>query len=158
MADDLTALEDWLGDYLATLDPAPMRGLSIKIMREVRKANAKRIAANVQPDGTAMAPRKPDKRRTGRAFRIRNRSKMFRNIRRLRNMPITADADGGELTFKGGLSRIAAQHHFGLTVTFGKLKDGTRIRARMTQRRLLGFNDDDRAGILDAMAKHLDQD
>lgn len=155
--DDLHRLEDWLGDYMQSLGAGEMRKLSGRIMRDIRRENVKRIAANVEPDGSKMAARKPRKNRRGQT--IANKAKMFRNLRLSRNLKFRASAEGGELYFaRGSMGKVAAEHHFGEDAYIGKAGDGRTIRARMTQRRLLGFSDKDNDAILNAVIEHLDQD
>ena len=155
MQDDLEPLQDWLGDILHNLSPGPRRSLAMKIMRAVRKSNAGRIARNEQPDGSAMTPRKP--RKGDKSGRIARKAKMFRQLSFAKNMKIRVDADGGELSFaKGG--HIAQINHFGEVAIVGKLRDGRTIKTRYDERKLLGFNQTDRDGIIDAVSDHIEPD
>ncbi len=152
--DDLEPLEGWLGDIMHSLSPGPRKSLGMKIMRAVRKANAGRIARNEEPDGGKMTPRKP--RKSGKKGRIKRKAKMFRRLRYVKRMKISVNADGGELTFaNSGVARVAAEHHYGEEAFVGKTREGKTIKARMAERRLLGFNRDDRDGILEKTAEHL---
>ena len=56
----MDALEQYLNHVdalIAKLEPAQQRQLAREIGEEIRKRNAQRIRANVEPDGGAMAPR-----------------------------------------------------------------------------------------------------
>lgn len=152
MADeDLSRLDEWLGGIIAGLGPAERRRAAIKLGQQLRRANAARIAANDDPDGTPMEGRRPRLDREGNA--VRSRGKMFRGMRAIRNWTINADEDGVEIAPVGGLvARIAQTNHFGETATVGRLRGGRKIRHRYAQRRFLGFGPDDEHLILDVAA------
>lgn len=157
MADtDLTRVEDWLDGLLLRLGPGERRKLALKVGQSLRRSNARRIAANVEPDGGKMAPRKPRKGRDGKPIR---KSRMFRRLRMARNMKIKATPDSVELNFGGGSAqRIAEIHHDGEVGLVGRTRDGRTIRARYEARRLLGFGDDDMDMVLEAVTKSLEPD
>jgi len=153
---DLTRVEDWLEGLMLRLSDGQRRKLSMKIGRSLRRSNAKRIAANVEPDGGAMAPRRPRKGRDGKP--IRSNKRMFRKIRMARNLRIKATADSVELNFGGGaIEKIAAIHHDGQVGAVGRTRDGRTIRARYEARRLLGFGSEDMDLVLEEVTKLLDQ-
>ena len=52
--DDLSRLDEWMGQVTHGLTPPEPKRTSQKLGRELRKSNLKRIADNVQPDGTPM--------------------------------------------------------------------------------------------------------
>ena len=154
MNNELDAIEPWLADLASNLEPRARKRLATKIGQAIRRSNSGRIARNEEPDGTAMAARKP--RMSGKSGRIKRRGKMFRKIRLVRNMKLRADPDGVEIYFGSkSISRVAAEHHYGSTGRVGNTRDGRTIRAKYEARRLLGFGRDDRDAALDAAAKHL---
>jgi hypothetical protein len=55
--DDLTRLDEWLGQILQGLSAPERRSAALKLGQALRRSNLKRIAANVDPDGTPFAPR-----------------------------------------------------------------------------------------------------
>lgn len=152
--EDLSALDDWLGRVLAGLAPAQRRRAALKLGQALRRANLARIAANIEPDGNAMAPRKPRLDRRGR-LRRKAGGKMFRKLRLARSWSIDARADSVEIAATGNAA-IAAQHHFGEEGFVGRAPDGRRILARYTARRLLGFGPGDRDLAIDAAAELVD--
>lgn len=156
MADtDLTRVEDWLDGVMLGLAPGERRKLAMKIGQSLRRSNARRIAANVEPDGGRMAPRRPRKGRDGKP--IRSNKRMFRRIRMARNLRIKATPDSVEINFGGGaIEKIAAIHHDGQVGTVGRTRDGRTIRARYEARALLGFGGDDMDMVLDAVTKALE--
>ncbi len=155
MAQDLELLESWLESHLAALTPARRTALARKVGQVLRRANAKRIAANVEPDGSKMQPRKPRPR-------LRDREKpksgrMFPKLRLARNIAIRARADGVEVGYSGGpTAHTARAHQFGLVDRVGRTPDGAEVRARFPVRVLLGFAPEDREAILDLVKTLLD--
>lgn len=148
MAEDLVALEDWIGGVAAGLSPQERTKLAAAIGRVLRRENARRIASNVEPEGGAMVPRKPRlDRRTGR---IRSRGKMFPRIRLASSLKFKPSPDGVEVGFVNpAIENVAAIHHFGDEGYVGRTPNGRTIRTRYEARRLLGFGPADRDGIAD---------
>lgn len=143
MADDLAELEPYLAAYLNRLGPAQRRRVARKVGEALRRENAKRIAANVQPDGSAMEARKPRKRMKDAKGRIKRTGKMFPKIKLARAMKLRATPDEVSLGFTGMIGQTAAAHHFGQEDFVGRTKDGRAIRTKYPARRLLGFAAED---------------
>lgn len=156
MADDLAELEPFLAAYLNRLGPAQRRRVARKVGEALRRENARRIAANVQPDGSAMEPRKKRPRMKDARGRIRRTAKMFPKIRLARSMKIRASADEVSVGFEGTIGHTARAHQFGLVDFVGKTRDGRTIRTRYPERRLLGFGPEDIEAITDAALKMLE--
>lgn len=157
MNDDLTRLEEWIGGLASNLSPAQRTRLAAAIGRALRRENARRIAANVDPEGGAMAPRKPRlDRRTGQ---IRSRGKMFPRIRLATALRVNPGPDGVEVGFNNpAIAEVAAVHHFGDVGYVGKTPGGRVIRTRYEARRLLGFAPSDIEGIEDLVIAALAPD
>jgi len=77
VSDDLQALEDWAGALLNRIEPKARRQLSQSLARDLRRSQQQRIKAQMNPDGTAYAPRRKQLRT--KAGRIRQR-KMFAGL------------------------------------------------------------------------------
>jgi phage virion morphogenesis protein len=135
---DLTRLDEWFGRILQGLSPADRRRAALKLGQALRRSNLKRIAANIDPDGTPFAPRKARYDRKGR-LRTKAGGKMFRACATPSTGASTPTKDGVELSPPPVAARMAAVSQFGETVTVGRLRNGQRIRARYPERRLLGF-------------------
>lgn len=158
--DDLTAIEPWIGALVNQLKPGARKRLSIKIGQLLRRSNAARIAANIEPDGAAMEPRKPRKprRATAKTGRVKKKGKMFRKIMTARAMKVQTSGDGVEVGFANPVKgRIAAEHHYGLVGRVGRSPDGNTVSTRYPARRLLGFGPDDNNAIMDLVLEHLTQ-
>lgn len=153
-ADDLTAIEPFFGALVAGLKPAARRKLALKMGRHLRRENAARIARNVQPDGSAMEPRK---RRTERkAGRVKKKGKMFPKIRKAQALRINASPDGVEVGFNNPLiSKTASAHQYGEVDYVGRKPDGTIVRTQYPQRVLLGFGADDMDALMDILLDHV---
>lgn len=158
MADeDLSRFDEWFGQILAGLSPSQRRKATLKLGQELRRVNLVRMAANVEPDGRPMEPRKPRLDRRGR-IRKRASGKMFKGLRRLRNWKVIADADGVEVRpASGSVDRVAAVSQFGEVDTVGHLRSGTPIRYRYPTRRVIGFGPEDEQIAAEVAADLLDQ-
>lgn len=137
----LEALQPWIEGYLARLSPARRLVLSRRIGQRLRRQNAERVRRNVQPDGSAMAPRAASKRKRKR------RGPMFKKIALNRNTRVRARPDEVELFFAPRVSGAAAVHHYGLVDKVENRPNS--IRTRYPARRLLGFGPADPGEIMD---------
>jgi phage virion morphogenesis protein len=155
MADDLDLLAPWLAGFTARLEPGRRLRLARRIGVLLRQVNAQRVLANVEPDGSPMAARKPRPARAAARKRGRIRktkAAMFRRIELARNMVVRPSAEGVALGFKGRVANTAAVHHFGLEDAVDR-RIRNSIRVRYPARRLLGFAEADEAAIMaDALA------
>ena len=151
--ESLEEIERFISQLLQAAAPGQRRKLIDKLMRAVRRANAARIGANVEPDGGAMVPRKPRlKHKRGR------KTKMFKNIGKTRSLKIKVTPEGGELRFANPLvETTAAVHHFGEEGYVGKTRRGKVIRTKYEARRLLGFGKE-RDELVDEVLKHFGGD
>ena len=154
--DALEQFADYFDNMLADLSPARRKAVARKVGQQLRRSNAARIAANIEPDGSNMEPRKP--RGELRGGRDRRGTKMFRKLRYARNFFINPGADGVQLAPKRGAVAIARVHHFGLTGFVGRTRSQDTVRARYEQRRLLGFGEGDIAAIAEVMLAWVDRD
>jgi phage virion morphogenesis protein len=147
MNGDLDALEPWLGGLLAKTAPTQRMALSRRVGQIMRKFNAARVNANVEPNGTPMAPRNPKKPRKGRKERRGKAGRMFKRIELARNMRVTPGADEVSLSFNSRVARTAQVHHFGEEDAVDR-RIRNSIRVRYKARRLLGFGPGDREAML----------
>jgi phage virion morphogenesis protein len=149
-SDGLEALEPFLGELIASAEPGQRRKLIDKLMRAVRRANTERIDKNVEPDESAMVPRRARKVRKGEL----PRGKMFKNIGKANSLRIRKQPNEGSLYFPNPLSSyIAATHQYGNVAPVGKDRSGKVIRTKYDARRLLGFGKE-RDELVDEVLKH----
>ncbi|MEX3614286.1 MAG: phage virion morphogenesis protein [Burkholderia gladioli] len=154
MNDDLQHLEQWAADLLDKVSPAQRRKLALGIARQIRQSQAKRIAAQTNPDGTPYAPRKRGaSKRPGarsRAGRIR-RQAMFMKLRTAKWLTVSASIDGAEIGFTGRVAQIAAVHQEGERAPVAP--NGPEYR--YPRRVLLGLTDGERQTIRDQLVTQL---
>ena len=161
--DDLAAIEPWIAGIMARFEPGRRMILARRIGMILRKINAVRVNANVDPDGAPMQPRKPKGERPAKPGKnkrtpIRQRGKrgaMFRRIELARNMIVVPGPDEVALTFRPRVLETAAVHHFGEVAPVNP-KYANSIRTRYPERRLLGFGPGDSDLILAQIMAHLD--
>lgn len=149
MADDLTALEDWLSPLLKSLSSSEKRKFNKTLATGLRKRQAKRIALQQNPDGSSYQAKRP--RKKDKAGRIRHSKKMFLNLRKFRHLKAVAKTDQASVGFNGRISRIARIHQEGLV---SRVAPGGPLY-RYPVRRLLGFSADDRDWLFGESKKHL---
>jgi phage virion morphogenesis protein len=145
-ADDLAAIEPWIAGIMAPLQPGQRMLLARRLGQFMRRVNAARVAAGVEPEGEPFTPRKPKKERPPKHARkgripIRQRGKrgrMFPRVELARNMMVTPGPDQVELAFRPRIAAVAAIHHFGLVAPVDP-RIANSISVRYPARRLLGF-------------------
>lgn len=147
MTDGFAQLEAFLVRELEKLSPARRRRIARKIGMELRKSNAKRIADNIQPDGSAMQPRKKRNLKAGKDGIKKGR--MFRKLRLARSFKINATPGGVSVGFEGIVAHTARAHQYGLTDFVGRTENGKTVRTKYPERVLLGFTPEDLDMIAD---------
>lgn len=146
-ATGLDALEPWLDGYLQKLKPGERMKIARKIGQLLRRRNAERIMANVEPDGSAMAPRRPKVDRKGRKRGHHGKGRMFKRIGMARNLKVHAEADQVSLRFAPRVAGTAEVHHFGLADKVDRRIPNS-IKVRYAARLLLGIPAEDREAIM----------
>ncbi|MBW3732770.1 phage virion morphogenesis protein [Aeromonas dhakensis] len=111
-ADDLSRLTNWANGLLASMEPAARRQLAGEMARTLRASQAKRIRANIQPDGNPMAPRKPQPKLKKNRGRLRR--KMFFKISNTTWLKASASEQQAVVEFVGTANRLATIHQYGL--------------------------------------------
>jgi phage virion morphogenesis protein len=146
-ADDLSRLTHWADGLLASMEPAARRKLAGEMARTLRASQAQRIRANRQPDGSPMAPRKPQpKLKQGRG---RLRRKMFFKISNPTWLKARASEQQAVVEFVGTANRLATIHQYGL-------KDRIKGREiRYPARELLGITNQEVERLEELLLAHL---
>lgn len=136
MADDLDQIDAFARGLLEGLSPARRRALASAIASRLRISQALRIASQRNPDGTAYAPRKPQKRiKKGRIRRT-----MFARMRLNRFLKAKATPTSASVEFTGRTERIARVHQFGLRDRVNRIRN---LTVQYPERQILGFSDAD---------------
>jgi phage virion morphogenesis protein len=148
VSEDLRALDDWLAPLLAGISPSARRRLARDLARDLRRQQQRRIAAQLNPDGSRYEARKATLR--DRKGKIR-RGAMFSKIRTATYLRIEASPDEASIGFAGRVARIASVHQLGLRDRVRP--DGPEVQ--YATRRLLGLTADEREGIRDRILRSL---
>ena len=134
---DFKPFEEKLKGLLDAMSPAARRRLAVDIAKRLRQSQQQRIKSQKAPDGTAYAPRKPQRIRDKKG---RVKREMFAKLRTARYMKASGNDSASVVEFSGKVQRIARVHHYGL-----KDKPG-RDSAPMhyPKRELLGLSREDK--------------
>lgn len=139
--------EDELSGLLVKLSPPQRRKLAREIATALRRATVKRIAAQENPDGSPMDPRKPQLR--GQKGRIRR--SMFAKLRTATYLKTDATPSKAVVGFVARVERIARVHQEGLR---DRVRPGGPTY-QYPQRQLLGFADESVSMVSDKLLTHL---
>lgn len=144
---DIDALQTWLGGFLLNMEAPARRALAHAVAIELRRRQGARIASQINPDGSAYEPRKPQiRKRPGRVKRA-----MFMRLRTASFLKAQSSPNAAVVTFIGRAERIAAVHQFGLRDRVNKAG----LEVTYPKRELLGFEDGDIDRIADLVLSHL---
>lgn len=139
--------EDQLAGLLANMDGKARRDLAREIAKQLRQSQQRRIAAQLNPDGTAFEKRKPQIR----ARKGKLRRTMFAKLRTAKYLKTEAKPDVAVIGFVGEVERIARVHQYGLRDRAQKGSPDVQYPIRQ----LLGFSDADIEAVSEATIKHL---
>lgn len=150
---ELDPLDAWCAGLLQSLQPAQRRALAREMARRLRESQAKRIAAQLNPDGSAFDPRKTQAR--GKRGAIRR--KMFAKIRTAKWMKTAAAPDSAVVSFASSVQAMAKVHQFGLRDRVNKRRKngGSGPEVTYPVRQLLGFTQGDVDMVGSLMLDHL---
>ncbi len=148
MADNLDQLEVFAQGLVESLSPVERKTLARNIAKNLRTSQAKRIADQRNPDGSAFEPRKPQKHhKQGRIRRA-----MFTKIRLNRYLKATATEHSAVVEFSNKADRIAQVHQLGLRDRVNRIRT---LSVQYPVRQLLGFSNADKEQIKDSVIDHL---
>lgn len=147
---ELAPLEAYCSGLLASLQPSSRRELTRLIATRLRTNQAKRIAAQRNPDGSPYAPRKPQKLR-GKKGRIRR--SMFAKMRTARFLKTETSPDTAVVTFAAEVQRIAQVHHYGLRDKVNRRRGN--LEADYPARELVGITRDEVSLVEELVLEHL---
>lgn len=143
----LPAIESFAADLIAGLEPSARKELAQEIARQLRASQQRRIADQLNPDGGAFAPRKPQLRhKKGKV-----RRQMFTKLRTAKYLKAKGTGDAAIVGFTAEVSRIARPHQLGLRDRVNKRG----VEADYPARQLLGLSADDEGLIRDLVTAHL---
>lgn len=145
---NLPALESFAAALIASLQPAARKALAADLAKQLRASQQQRIAAQLNPDGSAFAPRKPQLRHKKGALK----RQMFAKLRTAKYLKATATPDAALVSFTANISRIARVHQYGLR---DRVNRKTGLETTYPERHLLGISEADETLIHDIVTAHL---
>lgn len=146
---DLEPLDAYCSALLSSLQPSARRQLAKHISTGMRASQAKRIAAQRNPDGSEFAPRKRQKL-SNKKGRIRRT--MFAKMRTNRYLKTEASSESAVVTFANEVQRIANVHQSGLR---DKVNRRRNLEVKYEARELLGITDGDVDLVKELVINHL---
>ncbi len=147
----LDALEAHLAALIAQTAPAARRTLARELARRLRESQRRRVAAQLNPDGTPFEPRKARSSKRRRKPEIRRR--MFARLMTARYLKAQSSADSASVVFTDAASRIAQVHQFGLRDRVARRRTAPEVR--YPARQLLGATQEDQHVIAACVLEHL---
>lgn len=139
--------EEALSGLLANMEGKARRKLAREIAKQLRQSNQQRIVAQLNPDGSGFAPRKPQIR--DQKGKIRRR--MFAKLRGAKYLKTDATPSAAVVGFVAEVERIARVHQYGL-------RDRVQPKGPMAtypMRQLIGISDTDTEAVATATINHL---
>ncbi|MDT3735561.1 MAG: phage virion morphogenesis protein [Denitratisoma sp.] len=146
---ELAPLESFASGLLARLAPAERRKLARTLASSLRESQSRRVGAQLNPDGTPYAPRKPRLRRKPGSLRRRT---MFSKLRTARWMKAESSPDAAVVTFAAQVQAMAKVHQHGLRDRVNR-RGGPEVD--YPARQLLGLTDPEIAAVEDAVLAYL---
>ena len=141
--------EEKLKGLLDAMSPAARRRLAVDIAKRLRQSQQQRIKSQKAPDGTAYAPRKPQRIRDKKG---RVKRAMFAKLRNARYLKANGDDKSAVVEFTGKVKRIARVHQYGLKDKPGKNLPEIAYPVRM----LLGYQLSDKEMIEELLLKQIE--
>ena len=148
MSRDLLVFEQYIEGMLAALSAGQRRLFFSRLARELARVNATRMRANVNPDGQAFEPRKPQTRLRAKRGRVRA---MFQKLPK--SLKSSATESGLEIAFSGRAAQIAEVHHYGKEDAPNRLRPSWRVR--YPARELLGISESDQTLIVERIIEQV---
>lgn len=147
----IEALEAKLAALVAQTEPGARRTLARELAKRLRESQRRRIAAQLNPDGTPFEPRK--QRSTNRRRKQAIRHRMFLRLITARYLKVESGADSASVAFTAAASRIARVHQFGLRDRVERRRNAPEVK--YPERQLLGLTTDDTNMVADLVINHL---
>ena len=151
MVDALSRLAHWAAPLLVSLSAPRRRAAMVQVATYLRRSQAQRIGAQLNPDGTPYEPRKPQRLRKKKGA---IRRKMFEKLRTAKHLRKSATAESATITVGGRSARIARVHQLGLRdkVDWRRAKSPT---VQYPRRELLGITAVDEDAITGILLRHI---
>lgn len=145
----LDPIEARFGALIAALAPSARAQLAKEIARQLRQSQAKRIAAQQNPDGSAFEPRKLQLRHKKKNLR----AGMFAKLRTAKYLKASSSSEGVVVSFVRDVERIARVHQFGLR---DRVSRRSALEVQYPARQLLGISNEEESSITGLIAARFD--
>lgn len=143
--------EEKLKGLLDAMSPAARRRLAVDIAKKLRQSQQQRIKSQRAPDGTAYAPRKPQRIRDKKG---RVKREMFAKLRTARFMKASGNDSAAMVEFTGKVQHIARVHQYGLKDKPGR----NSVQVAYPIRKLLGVDKKSREIIEEVIINYLSKE
>lgn len=149
---ELAPLEDELERLLLGVAGDARARLARTIATDLRRAQAKRIRANLTPEGAPMVPRKP---RAGAAPKTGSLkpARMFQRAAGARHLRTKVTPAEIAVGYAGAAARILRVHQLGLRDRVSDEAGAPEVT--YPERRLIGLSADDRRRVLTKVFEHI---
>jgi len=152
VADALSRLANWATPLMAALSPERRRAAMVQISTYLRRSQAQRIGAQLNPDGSPYEPRKPREQLRNKKGAIRR--KMFEKLRTAQYLRKAATTESATVAIGGRTARIARVHQRGLRDKVDWRKPNS-PNVQYPKRELLGFTPADEDAVTDILLHHV---
>lgn len=140
--------EEKLKGLLDAMSPAARRRLAVDIAKKLRQSQQQRIKSQRAPDGTAYAPRKPQRIRYKKG---RVKREMFAKLRTARYLKASGSDSAAVVEFTSKVQRIARVHQYGLK----DKPEPNSAQVKYPERKMLGFTNNEKDFIENIIIAHL---
>jgi len=148
---ELAPFEAYLSGLIKNLEPTAQRTLARDIAKRLRESQSKRIGLQLNPDGSAYEPRKPQLRLRNKKGKVRRT--MFAKLKQTKYLKASATSSSAIVSFTRQVERIAQVHQYGLRDKVNKRRSD--LEVKYPERRLLGISSSDEEMIRDLVIDQL---
>jgi phage virion morphogenesis protein len=148
---DLEPFEAYLSGLISNLEPTAQRTLARTIAQRLRESQSKRIGLQLNPDGSAYEPRKPQQRLRNKKGKLRRT--MFAKLKQPKFLKARSTSTSAVVQFIGQVERIAQVHQQGLRDKVNKRRSN--LEVKYPERRLLGISIADEEMLRDLVIEQL---
>ena len=140
MIDNVAVATQWAQQMLEAMSPAIRQRLLLKIARQLRTSNARRIRQQQSASGERWQSRKD----------TNNRKKMLQGMAKRQHLKAAANTESSTVGYKGSSAYLARIHHHGMVDSV--VRGGP--KATYPARPLLGLSDQDIEKINQTLLAH----
>lgn len=148
---ELAPLEAYLSGLIGNLEPSAQHSLARTMSQRLRESQTKRIGQQLNPDGSAYEPRKPQSKLRNKKGRIRRT--MFAKLKQAKYLKAKTTSSSVVVEFIDRVNHIANVHQRGLRDKVNRRRSN--LEVKYPERKLLGFSPADEEMLIDLVIAHL---